>query len=237
MTDNSLVRTQLESSLELSSLKSLAREAEVVMLLIDTSGSMSSPVDRWGAEPKRRIDALREVVAIIKSQGHVPMIAFGGAYGEDVRFVDDVPEPAGGTPLHLAIPLAKQFGATRLVVVSDGMPDLTQQSMDEARMFGGRIDVAFVGTVGEGGDLFLNELARATGGTQFNGSLGDPKQLSSGIIGLLEGEVPEAKAPLQGAGFATVVSDDDEDDDEDDDTDDDEEEDDDEDEDDEDEDR
>lgn len=208
--DNSLVRTQLESSLELSSLKSLAREAEVVMLLIDTSGSMSSPVDRYvpGVETKRRIDALREVVAIIKSQGHVPMIAFGGAPGEDVRFVDDVPEPAGGTPLHLAIPLAKSFGATRLVVVSDGMPDLTYSAMDEAKAFSGRIDVAFVGTPGEGGDTFLNSLASATGGTQFTGSLGDPKQLSGHIIGLLEGEVPEEKAPLQGAGFTVVPEDD-----------------------------
>lgn len=216
-----LVRRQLEDSLEMGSLKAMARDAEVVMLLIDCSGSMES-IMRNG---KRRIDGLRDVVKTIKSSGHVPMIAFGGPYDAQVRFVDGVPEPDGGTPLHQAIPFAKEYGATRLVVISDGMPDLATQSLEEATKFGGRIDVAFVGNPGDGGETFLKELARVTGGTQFTGDLGDPKAISAGVILMLEGDVDE-NAPIQGEGFTSVddadviePDEDDENDEEDDDTD------------------
>lgn len=204
MTD-SLVRTQLESSLQASSLRSLVRATtDTPMLLIDTSGSMGSPIVPNDYDTPRRIDALREVVKTIKSAGNVPMIAFGGSMDEQVRFVDDVPEPAGGTPLHLAIPLAGKYGATRLVVLSDGMPDLTEQSIIEAKDFGGRIDFVFIGAPGEHGEAFLTELASVTGGTSMTGDLRDPLLLSRGVIGLLEGEVEPQSAPIQGAGFTTV---------------------------------
>lgn len=218
---NELVRTNLETSLE-SSLKDLAREAEVVMLLIDCSGSMEALL-RNG---KRRIDGLREVVAGIKGAGSVPMIAFGGPFDAQVRFVDNVPEPDGGTPLHIAIPYAKEYGATRLVVISDGLPDLPDQCNIEATNFGGKIDVAFVGNPGEEGAFFLEQLATLTGGTQFTGDLTDPKTLTAGIIGFLEGDVEPEAAPLQGAGFTVAEEadepeeDDDEEDDEEDDDDD-----------------
>jgi hypothetical protein len=220
MNDQSLVRTQLEASAELGSLSSLVKASEVVMLLIDTSGSMTTVMDNG----KSRINGLREVVAEILSVGHVPMIAFGGPFDAQVRFVDAVPDPDGGTPLHLAIPFAKQYGASRLVVISDGMPDLKDQCFEEARAFGGRIDIVFVGGGGyrDGGETFMLELARLTGGTSMAGNLGEVKQLSGRIIGLLEGP-KEDKAPIQGAGFAVVES---EPDDVDDDADDDDEEDD-----------
>jgi hypothetical protein len=141
-----------------------------------------------------------------------------------VRFVDVVPEPDGGTPLHAAIPMAKTYGATRVVVISDGMPDLAEQCMIEARSFGGRIDVVYVGAPGYGGEDFLKRLAEATGGTCGVGDLKNVKMLSKGIIGLLAGDVDD-KAPIQGPGFTTVEpvedeldgSDDDEDEDEEDD--------------------
>lgn len=196
----SLVRRQLEESLDLSSLRDVLKADEVVMLLIDTSGSMGAGLQ--GTENKRRIDALREVVATIKSQGSVPMIAFGGPYDAQVRFVDNVPEPYGGTPLHIAIPMAKTYGASRVVVISDGCPDLTDQCMIEARTFGGRIDVVFVGDKGKG-EAFLAALARLTGGSSSVGDLRDVKQLSRGVIGLLEGDT-ETKSPIQGEGFVSV---------------------------------
>lgn len=198
--NESLVRAQLEESLD-SPLREFLRDAETVMLLIDTSGSMHEYIAP--PETKKRIDALREVVASIKSQGAVPTIAFGGPYDAQVRFVDQVPVPDGGTPLHKAIPFAKEYGATRLVVVSDGLPDLTEQSLEEAKLFGGRIDVVFVGDVNTSGPVFLKELARLTGGEQSNGDLRDPKRLSKGIVGLLEGDV-ENKAPIRGEGFVGV---------------------------------
>lgn len=203
--ENSLIRTasQLTKS---SSLDDFMRETETVFLLIDTSGSMNGPIDP--REPKRRIDGLREVVAEIKGTGHVPMIAFGGPWDGEVRFVDAVPEPAGGTPLHAAIPYAKQYGATRLVIVSDGMPDLKSQSLDAARQFGGRIDIVYVGDVkdGEGGLAFLESLAKLAGGTHHVGSLGDVKLLSRTVIGLLGGDVAEQKPVISGPGFTAEPS-------------------------------
>ena len=205
MSNESLVRRQLEDSLDLSSLRDVLKADEVVMLLIDTSDSMKSYLRGNENEPatKRRIDALREVVATIKNQGTVPMIAFGGPYDAQVRFVDNVPEPDGSTPLHIAIPMAKTYGASRVVVISDGCPDLTEQCMTEARSFGGRIDVVFVGDKGDSGEAFLAALARLTGGSSSVGDLRDVKQLSRGIIGLLEGDVEE-RAPIQGEGFTSV---------------------------------
>jgi hypothetical protein len=214
--DNSLVRMQLEDTLDATSLRSLARAAEVVMLAIDTSGSMATMDLPNG---KSRIDGLREVVTNIKATGSVPTIAFGGPYDAQVRFVDEVPAPDGGTPMHLAIPFAKQYGATRLVMVSDGQPDLVDATLDAARTFGGQIDIVYVGPEDRSASTFMNELARITGGTTFSGSLADPKQLSGRIIGLLEGPKDADKAPLQGTGFAIVPdapdADDDSDDDED----------------------
>lgn len=194
---------QLEESLEAGSLKAFAQSVDTPMLLIDTSGSM----DERMRNGKRKIDGLREVVNDIKAKGQVPMIAFGGPYDAQVRFVDGVPEPDGGTPLHIAIPMAKEYGATRVVVISDGCPDLTEACYDAAREFGGKIDVAYVGNAGDGGEVFLKELANITGGQQFTGNLSDPKQIASGVIAYLEGEVA---APIQGAGFTTVDADPDE---------------------------
>lgn len=196
---NELMRQQLEETLEAGSLKALARDVENVFLLIDTSGSMEAHM-RNG---KTRIDGLREVVANIKSAGSVPMIAFGGPYDAQVRFVDVVPDPDGGTPLAEAILYAKEYGATRVVVISDGAPDSQNRAIDAAHGFGGRIDVAFVGDPGDPGIAFLKELARITGGTQFTGDLSDTKKLTGQVIGLLEGEVEE-RAPIQGEGFATI---------------------------------
>lgn len=207
-----------------SAIDDLLRGSEVVMLLIDTSGSMVASL-RNG---KRRIDGLREVVQMIKGEGHVPMIAFGGPYDAQVRFVDAVPEPDGGTPLHSAIPFAKSYGATRLVVISDGVPDLPDQCMIEAKTFGGQIDVVFVGNEGDHGSFFLDKLAQATGGKRHEGSLDDVKKIGGTVIGLLMGEVEPARAPISGPGFTAEESDgevEEEDDDEDDEDEDDEDED------------
>lgn len=195
---------RMEESLQAKSLTDLVNQDDNVMLLIDTSSSMDT---KLRGTSKRYIDALREAVTTIKGAGHVPMIAFGGPYDAQVRFVDAVPEPDGGTPLHVAIPFAKEYGATRVVVISDGAPDLPEQCMIEAQNFGGQIDVVYVGDAGDMGSVFLDKLAQITGGKRFEGSLSDPKQLAGTVIGLLMGEVEKA-APIQGAGFTSVDPDD-----------------------------
>lgn len=220
-----IIRKNFDQSLTLSSLDDLVKAAtDFPMLLIDCSGSMDTAM-RNG---KTRIEALREVVAQIKADhGGVTMIAFGGEETSSPRFVDGVPNAGGGTPLHLAIPYAKSYGATRVVVISDGLPDMRQESLHQARLFGGPIDVYYVGDPGDQGSFFLEELAAVTGGKRFEGDLGNPKQLAAGVAGLLMGAVEE-RAPIQGEGFAVVETEPEEEDD-DDDTDDDDDEDDDED--------
>jgi len=214
-----MMKKSLESSLQFGSLSDLVKATEEVFLLIDTSLSMAG-------DP---IVHLREVVSNIQKVGHVPMIAFGGPYDAQVRFVDVVPEPDGGTPLHLAIPLAKEYGAGRVVVISDGAPDLKQECLDQAKQFGGRIDVVFIGQPGDSGEKFLRELAALTGGTQMTGDIADIKLITSKVIGLLEGGV-EPRGPIQGEGFSadegidpldddTDLEDDDDDEEEDDDED------------------
>jgi len=214
--DNSLVRLNLDLALNTGSLDELMEVAnDKPMLLIDVSDSMNTHITTVTAEGQRvqgdtRIEALRKVVTNIRGEVQVVMIAFGG---ESVtpRFVDNVPAASGGTPLHLAIALAKEYGATRLVVISDGAPDMAEQSKEEARKLGGRIDVIYIGDPGGYGEDFLLELAALTGGTRFDGKLSDPKQLGRGIIGLLTGGEDEAP---QGEAFFS--QDEDEEDDEDD---------------------
>lgn len=201
--DHALVK-RLDASLQLGSLKELVRASETVMLLLDTSSSMLD-VMRNG---RSRIAALRDVVRDIRSAGDVPMIAFGGPFDAQVRFVDEVPEPLGGTPLAEAIAFAKQYGANRLVVISDGAPNLPDHAMSEAQAFGGRIDVVFVGNPGETGSLFLDALAKVTGGTRLEGDLADVKKLGGAVIGLLEGEVAPARGPIEGPGFTADEPDD-----------------------------
>jgi hypothetical protein len=203
-----LVRQQLESTLEsTSTLKSLQRElgADNPMLLIDASGSMDARM----MNSKRRIDGLREVLSQLQG---VPMIVFGGCETSEPHFVDRCPEPGGGTPLHLAIALAKAHGATRAVCISDGIPDLQKESLEQARNFGGKIDVVFVGDIetpdGKMGAMFLDELARITGGKRLVGSLVDTKEITGKVVLLLEGEVaPTTKTVFTGAaGAPTTVA-------------------------------
>lgn len=188
---NEIVRKHtpnLERTLEVKSLKDLVRAKTAVnpVLLIDVSGSMGLGM-RNG---KRRIDGLRDTVKEIQSSHRdTRMIAFGMSDfdASSVGFVGTVPEPSGGTPLHTAIAFARKNEIGRAVVISDGIPDSRTHAMEEARSFGGRIDVVFVGNPGEPGEEFLRQLAEATGGTAFTGDLSEPKQLGKGVIALLEG--------------------------------------------------
>lgn len=218
--ETSLIRTA-EKTLSVKSLKDLVRvrTSEIKVLLLDVSGSMKASL-RNG---KTRIEGLREVVAGIQSRQAVPMIAFGihphdvlepTMRGEgEVAMVTEVPDASGSTPLAEAIDMARLKGFGQAVVISDGCPNDQHSAMESARQFGGRIDVIFVGNPGEYGSAFLDELAKITGGSRFEGDLAEVKELTGAVIGLLNGEVLEQ-------------SDDDEDDDDEDDEDDDEDEDD-----------
>src|SRR4051794_11198920 len=201
--EKSLMRSA-SKSLEVKSFKDLirARSAENPVLLIDVSGSMGAFM-RNGIT---RIDGLRQVVAGMLAKRATPMIAFGMATqqfahplepqqqsrSEEVGFVTEVPDAHGGTPLAEAIDFARANGYGRAVVISDGQPNYPNStSLDAARRFGGQIDVIYIGDPGDPGSMFLDELAKATGGQRFEGDLSDVKEITGAVIGLLNGEVLE----------------------------------------------
>jgi hypothetical protein len=188
-----LVATRrLAASAELSSLADLVKaKANRSMLLVDISDSMDSHL----ATGERAIDALRKVVDMLRDTHPVPVAAFGfdqfgEGDGEVVKFIDNVPEPQGSTPLHTGIDFAKEKGATHLVVVTDGSPDSTSEALRSAKRFGGPIDVFYVGDGNDDGAKFCARLAAATGGTANVTDL-NTKLLTSKIRALIGPGLPE----------------------------------------------
>lgn len=180
-----IVRSKLSQTLKVKSLDDLVRAkvAENPSLLIDVSGSM----DAFLRNGKTAIDVLRGVVMdITKGRSEVMLIAFGGRDG-GAYVVSSVPNAGGGTPLHKAIDLAREKKIGRAIVISDGCPDNPPAALEAAKIFGGQIDVVYIGDPGGYGEEFLKRLAESTGGAEFTGDLSQPKELTSTIIGLLEG--------------------------------------------------
>jgi len=184
MTNNALTVTdQLSKTTRRSSLDELvAAKTKRSLLLLDVSGSMDGLVEGTA----RKIDKLRQVVDTLLQTHPVPMAAFGIGGHSGVELVERIPEPGGLTPLHKAIRFGRVQEANHLVVVTDGEPDSKDAAFEEARLFGGPIDVFFVGVPGQPGAAFCAELARRTGGACGVTDLtGEPKQLAAGIAGLL----------------------------------------------------
>lgn len=183
-------RTELERKLgghgAIRSLRELVQKADAdgALLLLDCSGSMASVL----ATGQRAIDALRQVVADVRGSIVVPAAQFGAG---PTCYVDQIPEPSGGTPLAQAIAFGRAERKQHLVVISDGMPDSPDTAMVEARQFGGKIDAIYVGDDGGPGAKFMAELAAVTGGSGSVGDLKDQKMLAASIKGLLgEGKTP-----------------------------------------------
>jgi len=187
-----VMKTELERRLGLGgavrSLRDLVKKADAdgALLLVDCSGSMGSVL----ATGERAIDALRQVVADVRLTVAVPAAAFGLRDGQ-TRYVDEIPDPCGGTPLHQAIEFGRLEQKSHLVVISDGMPDSPSEAMVQAKLFKGKIDAIYVGDDGGPGAAFMAELAKSTGGSGTVKDLTDQKQLTTHIKGLLgEGSTP-----------------------------------------------
>jgi Mg-chelatase subunit ChlD len=175
---------RLNRSMAKTSLDDLvAAKTKRSLLLVDCSGSMGAHIMTGG----RRIDALRKIVAGLLETHPVPVAAFGLRGSHPVDLVDVVPEPAGSTPMDLAIDYGRTEGATHLVVVTDGEPNSVDLALDAARRFGGPIDCFYVGDGNDFGLRFCQQLAKLTGGTANLSDLGKPKELA-GQIRLLIGD-------------------------------------------------
>jgi len=123
-------------------------QPEKVCLLLDVSGSMCDP-----AEPGiRKIDALRSVVRGLTAPA---IYAFARICKRVTR--ETIPEPEGGTALHVAFARIKSHRFTRAVLVTDGLPDDEDAAIREAVSL--ELDILYVGPAPK--PDFLDRLARA----------------------------------------------------------------------------
>ena len=145
-------------------------------LLLDVSGSMDDP-----AEPGvRKITALRSVVAGLSAPA---IFAFSRRCRRVTR--ETIPNPDGGTALHIALAHVRARGMTRVVLVTDGLPDDEQAALDQAR--GLALEICYVGPAPQ--PEFLSRLAAAaragSSATQCSLASGDRAKLAQRMTLLL----------------------------------------------------
>jgi len=134
------------------------RASRALAILADVSGSMAEPC---GA--RRKIDVLREALDLVVGDFRGTLIAFSNFPREVL--VTGLPDPGGGTALHLAIGKAAKIGARRLLAISDGRPDDEVSALRAADSYGGPIDVIYCGDDADKvGIEFMARLARRSGG-------------------------------------------------------------------------
>jgi hypothetical protein len=196
-----VTKTDLERKLGgggLRTLRDLVKKATTsgAMLLLDCSGSMAEIM----ATGESKIEALRAVVADVRSSVNVPASAFGPAPGV-VDVVDQIPDPQGGTPMAQAIVKAREAKRLHLIVISDGVPDSTEWALREAATFmaqgGQRIDAIYIGNDNDYGAKFMTELATVGNGTQSVTDLKEQKLLAEAIRGLLGDGTPAGPQVIQ----------------------------------------
>lgn len=131
------------------------------VFLLDVSGSMGDSVDG-----KKKILHLRNVM---EKYPNARMMCFSS----NISMIHDawsIPDPQDTTNLAKALRhvlLEKGSPPERLVLVSDGEPDSEIDALEVAKQLKVPIDIIFIGHKGSRGDLFMEKLARHTGGQNF----------------------------------------------------------------------
>ena len=140
------------------------------VVVVDISGSMDT---RDAGDGHRRVDVAKMELAKLQKQlqGQIAVVEFN--YDARWRRDGSLGEPAGGTNLAGALDYVRDLvgpGAPRLrvVVVSDGSPDLEETALESARALraaGATIGAVYVGPDHfEAGKRFLRQLAALGGG-------------------------------------------------------------------------
>jgi hypothetical protein len=157
------------------------------VIVLDVSGSMGFPV----TFDKRRIDVLRAILAnILPSARDTHLIAFNDeVFPLEPR--QAVPEPAGGTALHLALERVAAMRRDHVIVVSDGEPNDKHAAIAAARRLGCRISTYYCGEeTNRAAISFLRTLAlcsRHGVGRAMLGDLRQPEKLAGELRLLLTG--------------------------------------------------
>lgn len=133
------------------------------IILADASGSMAYRVGG-----RRKIEILGDELAAVLV-GALPTETLLFAFATGTRLVVDpalLPEPGGGTALHVALDHIATFRPARTLVISDGQPDSKDAALAAADRLSGRIDVLYIGPDDDHEAIaFMMALARRGGGS------------------------------------------------------------------------
>jgi len=181
MEKNNIVRGSLMavSQQNNSSLAESFLGADVIVVL-DCSGSMDT-ADSTGGKTRRQVSRDQLIGIQETYPGRIALFCFANYC---IFAPGGIPLPCGGSTDMAAalryIQPADDCGS-KIILVSDGMPNDASETLRIAREFKNRIDTLFCGPESdvEGGRAFLEKLARATGG----------QAVTSAAPGVLEKEV------------------------------------------------
>jgi hypothetical protein len=117
-----------------------ARLRQRRVITCDVSASMNE-----SAGSQRKIDVLREALSTIVNDTKDCTIFAFASYAKLVENPDELPQPSGGTALHLALRAASSLDPESVLVISDGHPDSSELAFSSAALLPGRIDVLYIG--------------------------------------------------------------------------------------------
>lgn len=124
------------------------------VILLDISGSMDEVVGS-----KRKIDILRQAVSRQLLINEVVLVFSSGC--DRIASFQLIPEPFGGTAMHLGLQQAASYAPSHTLVVSDGQPDCQKQALLAAKKLSGVISTLYIGDDSDVDAIsFMSELAR-----------------------------------------------------------------------------
>lgn len=174
---NELTKQQSEMSL-VERMKAKRVNNEIVLLL-DTSGSMSTSIEPDLNILISRIDALRNIV---KSLHENPTCYSFNDFIVRLSSKNEIPDPSGQTYMSHAFSFLKQQGIKDIILITDGAATDPFEALEEAK--GLNIRIMYVGS--DPRPSFLDELAKVAGGQIITSEdLKKPKELTSKIQLLL----------------------------------------------------
>jgi hypothetical protein len=140
-------------------------QTTATVILADVSSSMVG-------EPIRQ---LREKLGKVwASMRNARLLAFASDVIE-IEAPAQLPEPAGGTALDLALECAARLRPFEILVISDGQPQLPEKALEIARTLPAAIQTLFIGdeTRDPEAALFMRRLAAENGGRAISQQLSD----------------------------------------------------------------
>lgn len=140
-----------------------------VVAVVDISSSMAASATRKAS----RWDLAQEHLTRLQAEypGRIALVEFNG----HPHYVPEgvLGRPSGSTQLCDALKFVQpaDHAGIKVVVISDGEPNSKQKALDVAAGFNHRITTIFIGSEGDPGDQFLQDLARVSGnGMAFRAS-------------------------------------------------------------------